>query len=157
MLELSIPRRGDYQVEHLVLDLNGTLSCDGVLLPAVADRLRRLRDFLQVHLISADTHGRLAAVARDLAVPATRLRPSEPEPEQKAAFVRALDPATVVAIGNGANDVGMLREAAIGIVVLGPEGLAVDALTAADVVVGAITDALDLLLFPKRLVATLRR
>jgi soluble P-type ATPase len=63
----------------------------------------------------------------------------------------------VVAIGNGANDAGMLSAAALGIAVLGAEGLAVEALLAAAVVVGCIEDGLDLLLHPQRLVATLRR
>jgi soluble P-type ATPase len=49
----------------------------------------------------------------------------------------------------------MLREAALGVAVLGPEGLAVRALAAADVVVASI-DALVLLRSPKRLIATLR-
>ena len=63
----------------------------------------------------------------------------------------------VVAIGNGANDAEMLAAAALGIAVLGPEGLATATLRAVDVVVGRIEDALDLLLQPQRLVATLRR
>ena len=64
---------------------------------------------------------------------------------------------SVVAIGNGANDVSMLRAAALGIVVVGPEGLATEAIAAATIVTLSIADALDLLLNPKRLVATLRR
>ncbi len=157
MLAVTIPRRGEFELDHLVLDVNGTLACDGRLIPGVTERLARIRTALDIHLLSADTHGRLDEIARELGVPATRLLASEPEPEQKAAFVRRLNPARVVAIGNGANDVRMLAEAAIGIVVLGPEGLAVDALQAADVVAGTIADALDLLLYPQRLVATLRR
>jgi P-type E1-E2 ATPase len=157
VLAVRIPRRGDVELDHLVLDVNGTLAGDGKLLPGVTERLDRIRDVLAIHLLSADTHGRLDEIARELAIPGIRLLPSEPEPEQKAAFVRRLNRARVVAIGNGANDVAMLAEAAIGIVVLGPEGLAVDALQAADVLVGSIADALDLLLYPQRLIATLRR
>lgn len=156
VLELSIPRRGDVRLEHLVLDVNGTLSCDGILIPTIADRLQQIRDVLEVHLISADTYGRLEVIAGDLGVPALRLQPLEPEPEQKASFVRQLGRTTVVAIGNGLNDAAMLREAAIGIAVLGPEGLAIEALTSADVLVGSIADGLDLLLYPRRLIATLR-
>lgn len=51
----------------------------------------------------------------------------------------------------------MLAAAALGIAVLGPEGLATEALQAADLVVGQVEDALDLLLHPTRLLATLRR
>jgi soluble P-type ATPase len=71
--------------------------------------------------------------------------------------VDGLGAGQVVAIGNGANDVDMLRTSALGIAVLGPEGLATPALLAADVVVASIDDGLDLLLQPKRLIASLRR
>ena len=157
MLELSIPRCGEYRLHHLVLDVNGTLARDGTILPPVAERLQRIRGMLAIHLVSSDTYGRLDAIARDLGVPAVRLLPSESEPEQKAAFVRQLGPDTVVAIGNGANDAAMLREAAIGIAVLGPDGLASEALANADLLVGSIADGLELLLSPVRLIATLRR
>jgi soluble P-type ATPase len=51
----------------------------------------------------------------------------------------------------------MLEAAALGIAVLGDEGLATEALQAADVVAGSIVQALDLLIRPARLVATHRR
>ena len=76
-----------------------------------------------------------------------------PETAQKANVVRHMGAERVVAIGNGANDADMLREAAV----IGPEGLAMGALATADVVVASIDDALGLLRSPKRLVATLRR
>jgi P-type E1-E2 ATPase len=87
------------------------------------------------------------------------LTTNEPQGEasQKAAFVRGLGAEHVVAIGNGANDAAMLQKAAIGIAVLGPEGLALEALLAADVVAPDILTALELLQDPARLVATLRR
>ena len=51
----------------------------------------------------------------------------------------------------------MLHEAALGICVLGPEGTAVEALMAADVVAPSVLDALALIYQPLRLVATLRQ
>ena len=68
-----------------------------------------------------------------------------------------LGAAQEIALDQGANDVDMLREAALGICVLGPEGTAVEALMAADVVAPSILDALDSLRRPLRLVATLRQ
>jgi soluble P-type ATPase len=62
-----------------------------------------------------------------------------------------------VALGQGANDAGMLREAVIGICLLSAEGLAVEALMAADVLAVDILAALTLLENPMRLVASLRR
>jgi|SRR5579884_2794711 len=156
MLEVDVPGWRSLRLAHLVLDVNGTVALDGALLPDMAERLRALRPRLDAYLVSADTHGGLDAVAAALGVQARRLQAGG-EAEQKAAFVRALGAAGVVAIGNGANDAAMLAEAAVGIAVLGPEGLATAALGAADVLVRSIADALDLLLQPRRLLATLRR
>ena len=71
--------------------------------------------------------------------------------------MEGLGATNVVAVGNGANDVGMLRVAAVGIAVLGGEGLAIELFNAADVLAASIVDALDMLLVPSRIVATLRR
>ena len=61
-----------------------------------------------------------------------------------------------VAAGNGRNDRLMLKDSALGIVVIQTEGTAVEALSAADLVVPGILEALDLLLHRRRLKATLR-
>lgn len=156
MIELNIPGRGTLQLEHLVCDVNGTLARDGRLLDKLARPLTALRDRLALHLLTADTYGRQAAIDQMLGTQAVRLQPGD-EAGQKAAYVRALGAEKVVAIGQGANDAGMLKAAAIGIAVLSEEGLAVEALVNADVVMADIFAALNLLEFPTRLVATLRR
>jgi P-type E1-E2 ATPase len=156
MIEINIPGRGQYHLEHLVLDVNGTLAVDGQLLEGVAERIARLKSLVQVHLLTADTHGRQATIDTLLELKATRLKPGG-EAEQKGDYARGLGAEKVVAVGNGANDVGMLKAAALGIAVMGGEGLAVEALLAADIVCRDPLDALDLLLNPKRLAASLRK
>ncbi|HEY7064406.1 MAG TPA: HAD hydrolase family protein [Chloroflexota bacterium] len=155
-LTIDVPGWQTLNLAHLVLDVNGTIALDGELMAGVGDRLVGLQRLLQVHLVSADTRGTLDALAGELGLRAQRLTQGL-EAEQKAQFVQSLGAAQVVAIGNGANDVAMLQTAALGIAVLGPEGMATAALTAADVLVASIQDALDLLAEPRRLVATLRR
>ena len=155
-LTLDVPGWATLELAHLVLDVNGTIALDGMLIAGVDDRLVGLQRQVTVHLVSADTQGRLDAIAAEVGLQARRLTLGL-EAEQKAQFVQELGPAQVVAIGNGANDVAMLRAAALGIAVLGPEGMAAAALTAADVVAASIHDALDLLTQPRRLIATLRR
>jgi P-type E1-E2 ATPase len=159
-VEIVIPGRGSYHLQHLVLDVNGTVACGGRLIEGVRERLQALRaSGWQVHWITADTRGRQAALDEELGWPAERVSSGKAggEAGQKAALVRRLGAEGVVAIGNGSNDVAMLREAGLGLAVLGPEGLALDALTAADLVVPGIVAALELLEDPARLVATLRR
>jgi len=155
MLEIDIPSRGVLRLEHLVLDVNGTIALDGQLVSGAPERLERLSGALDVWLVSADTQGTLTELATALQAKARRLQ-SGNEATQKAALVSELDAEHVVAIGNGANDAAMLQRAALGIAVMGDEGLATACLAAADVVVPSIEAALDLLLYPRRLIATLR-
>ena len=157
MLEVEIPGFRRLALQHAVFDVNGTLALDGQLLPGVAARLEQLSGFLTVHLLTADTFGRQAEIDAILALEGVVLQRGESEAEQKAAYVNGLGAQSVVAIGNGANDVLMLRSAALSLAILGPEGVAGAALSEAVIVVTSIEQALDLLLNPRRMVATLRR
>lgn len=156
MIELNIPGRGVLRIEHLVSDVNGTLAVDGRLVPGVARALAALQDRLTVHLLTADTHSRQETIDRQLGLKAVRIPPGD-EASTKAEYLKQLDPSTVAAVGQGANDAEMLRQAAIGICVQSKEGLAVETLMAADILVPDILSALDLLENPIRLVASLRR
>jgi len=136
-----------------VLDLNGTLTNRGELIEGVTERLTRLGARLEVHVLSADTFGTLAAVTAGLGARVHAVA----DGEEKARHVAALGADRCAAIGNGANDAPMLEAAALGIAVVGPEGAAASAVRSADVVCASILDALDLLLDERALVATLRR
>ena len=156
MIELNIPGRGNFSLEHFVMDVNGTLAVDGILLDGVAKRISALRNRLTVHLLTADTHGGQATIDHLLSLQAVRIRQGD-EAGQKAAFVRQLGAERVVAIGQGANDAQMLKTAALGICVLSVEGLAVETLTSADLIMPDILSALDLFDKPLRLIASLRK
>jgi len=156
MIELLIPGRDSVQLDHLVCDVNGTLTQDGRLIDGVSRAINNLRDRLQIHLVTADTHGLQSEIDRLLNTQAVRLTPGN-EAAQKAALVERLGSQRVAAIGQGANDAGMLRAAALGVCVLSPEGAAVSTLTAADLVVPDILSAFALFEKPLRIVATLRK
>ncbi len=156
MIEIEIPGWKHLRLTTLVLDVNGVIARDGQLLNEAGRRVSDLRDQIDVHLLSADTHGRLDSVATQLNVTATRVEAGD-ESEQKAAYVRHLGSAGVVAVGNGMNDVGMLKEAALAITVMDQEGLAVAALMASQVVTDSVYEALEMLKHTTRLIATLRR
>lgn len=156
MIEINIPGRGTLQLEHLVCDVNGTLTLDGQLLEGLVRTITNLRTCLEVHLLTADTHGRQHIIDHQLNLQAKRIQPGN-EAQQKAEYVRALGAEHVVAIGQGANDAAMLKEAALGICVLSREGAAVETLLAADLVVADIYIALELLEKPLRVVTSLRK
>lgn len=156
MIELFVPGRGPIKLNHLVCDVNGTLAFDGKLVDGVLRSLRVLRDRLEIHLVTANTHGTQSQIDFQLDLQAHILEPGN-EAEQKAAFVESLGADQVVAVGQGANDALMLRDAAIGICILSREGASLETLLAADVVVPDILSALEMLEKPLRLVATLRK
>lgn len=155
MLKISIPGKGTINFHHIVLDYNGTMGCDGSLIPGVSERLNLLAEKLKVHIITADTFGLCKSSCQGITAEIHILTSAVGGPE-KEQFVETLGPEGVMAVGNGSNDALMLARAAVGVAVLGPEGAAALALQAADVVVRDIKDGLDLLLNPKRLIATLR-
>lgn len=157
MMKFQIPGWEDLVLEHLVLDFNGTIGLDGQLIPGVKERLYELAKQVKVHIITADTFGTCKAQCQSLNCTLHILDSSMLGGPLKERYVERLGPSSVAAVGNGSNDVAMLEKAALGIAVIGDEGLCINALNSADLVVSNICNALDLLLQPKRLVATLRR
>ncbi len=155
MFELDIPGFGHILLEHLVSDFTGTLSVDGRLMPGVKERLNRIAEFMQIHILTADTFGMATQELEGVNCEIHIIEGSEHD-LQKEVYVKKLGLDTAIALGNGNNDRKMLQVAKIGIAVCLNEGCAVDAIKAADILVTSTTDALDLLLHPKRLKATLR-
>ena len=155
MLEISIPGYKTLSLYHLVMDYNGTLAVDGSLLYGVRSRLISLADHLQLHVVTADTFGMARSQLENLPCELAIL-PVADQAKAKLAYIQRLGENQVVAIGNGRNDHLMLKDAALGIAVIQGEGAARETCLAAQVLVPDILAGLDLLLIPKRLVATLR-
>lgn len=151
-IEINIPQRGIIELQHAVIDINGTLAVDGIAIEGIAEKLKLLSEQLSIHLLTAGTHGNLKELEQALGFPLHHAVLAD----EKMRYVQNLGPINVVAIGNGANDARMLRLAAIGIVVMTPEGISTKAWQGADIVVGNPANAIELLLKPKRLIATLR-
>jgi len=156
MIEIPIPGAESLRVEHLVSDFNGTLAVDGHLLPGVAERLRALGDRLVVHVVTADTFGQ-AAQALDGLPLTLKVLAQGPHAVVKQRYAEELGSQRCVAIGNGCNDELLLSTAKLSIAVIQGEGAALKSLLMADVVAPDIVTALELLLHPARLSATLRR
>lgn len=155
MIAVNIPGRRNLEITTLLLDLNGTLTNDGHIIEGVAERVKRLQEKVNIYLLTADTFGYGAQVAAELKIEFIKVSPEDGN-KDKNDFLHRFTPNNVVAVGNGFNDRSMLAEAGLSIIVIGPEGCSVQALTRADIAVTNINDALDLLLNPMRIRATLR-
>ncbi len=156
MIEMNIPGQGIFQLEYLVCDVNGTLAIDGILLPGISTVIKKIQDRLKVFLITANTHAKQSGVNFELGIEAKIIQMGN-ESQQKRDFISQLGPEKVIAIGQGANDSGMLKEAAIGICVFSEEGTSIEALMSSDIVVKDGLTALKLVQNPMRMVATLRK
>ena len=155
MINIDIPGMGELNLQHLVLDYNGTIAFDGSLIQGMEEKLNQLAAALNIYIVTADTFGTVREKCRDIKGKIKVLNSSN-EMLEKEQFVESLGAERVVAIGNGANDTLMLKRAALGIIVIGGEGAASLALNNADIIVKDIHDALDLLLNKTRIKATLR-
>ncbi|MBT8396962.1 MAG: ATPase P [Gemmatimonadetes bacterium] len=143
---------GPVTFRRLVLDFTGTLSLGGELIPGVAERLRKVSERLTVTVVTADTFGSAREQLKGLPVGIELIG----DGREKADVVSGLGPDTLIAVGNGRNDAPMMGIAGLGIAIMGPEGAAAELLSEADVVVHDINHALDLVLDPLRVKATLR-
>jgi soluble P-type ATPase len=155
MFDLDIPGFGRVELDHLVSDFTGTLSVDGKLSPGVRDRLNSTSEFLQIHILTADTFG-MAKTELEGIKCVVHILAGDRHDLQKEEYVKRLGAEHVIAFGNGNNDRHMLRGAKIGVAVCLREGCSIEALRNADIVVTSAADGLDLILEPKRLKATLR-
>ena len=154
MLCVKIPGREELSLSHLVLDYNGTIALDGEIIEAIRPRLEVLAKDLSISVITADTHGTAAKKCEGLPLqvltyPTTEVGLIKAEEAKKLS-------GGVIAIGNGFNDIQMSDAADLSICVMGPEGCCGALIAHTDVVVTSIEAALDLLLIPGRIRATLR-
>lgn len=154
MITIEIPGRAPLAIRSLVLDYNGTIARDGILLEEVLPRVAKLREMLDIYVLTADTYGTVAQQCAVMGI-AVQTFPREDAAVCKEKIVRELQ-GGVFAVGNGFNDILMFDAADLSVAVLKREGLCASLLLHADVLVTSPADALDLLLFPDRLRATLR-
>ena len=155
MIKIDIPGWGNMDIENIVLDLNGTIATDGKIPFEIKEKIKSLSEKVKIYVLTTDTQGTASVEISDMEVELVKVSEKD-SAEVKLRVLESLDPTSTVAIGNGNNDQLILKEAALGIAVLGDEGISVSAMRNADIVVKIISDALDLFLKPKRLIATLR-
>lgn len=144
-----------FDIEYVVFDMNGTISVDGEIPEDVATLLQELAKHVEVYIITSDTFGTAEKLALK-GVEVIVLDPTLSASVQKKEWIEKLGADNTVAVGNGYNDHLMLERAALGIAVCWKEGASLTALEMADIVVTSPVDAINLLLNPVKIKATLR-
>lgn len=154
-MRIDIPGWGNIDIENIVIDMNGTVATDGSVPLDVKEKINSLSGQAKIYILTADTQGTANKEISGMNAELIKIA-GEDSKQGKLDFLKTLDLEMTVAIGNGSNDQLILKEAALGIAVLGNEGVSVSAIKSADIVAKNVQQALDLLLKSKRLIATLR-
>jgi soluble P-type ATPase len=153
-LRIDIPGWGSVDIENIVIDLDGTIATDGKISLEVREKIGALSHLAKIYILTANPQG--PADEEISGMKAELIKVSHEDSKgRKFDFLKTLNLEMTAAIGNGSNDQLILKEAALGIAVLGEEGVSVSAIKSADVVVKNIQGALDLFLKPRRLTTTL--
>lgn len=156
-MDINIPGKGLLKIQNLLLDYNGTIACDGKLIPGVKEKINAIdKEGITIHIVTADTHGTVQGECADMPVK-IQVFDNENAGKNKQTIVESLGQVTCACIGNGFNDGLMFEASSLSIGVIGNEGASGHALTKADIVCKSIDDALELFLKPNRIVAGLRR
>ena len=158
-INVSIPGHGDLNLRYMVSDYTGTLSYRGRLVAGVAERLRRLGELVDIHVLSADTRG--TAKEQLSGSPAQlHILTGTNHDVQKRDFAARFDLRKVAAFGNGANDRLLLKAVklagGLAVAVENGEGCATDAQANSHIHIVGSEHALDLLLDTDFVKATLR-
>jgi len=153
-MQVLIPGREKLILSHLVLDFNGTIALDGLILPNVREKLTELHTLIKIHVLTADSNGSAARECEGLPVE-LHVIGKDNQREEKRSFISQLEHGVAV-MGNGVNDELMFREADLSIAVIGKEGCATVTLMSSDITVTDIVDGLNLLINHHRLIPTLR-
>lgn len=153
---VDIPNFKKMEIKNIVFDYNGTLAKDGYMSVKTEELLYEICEKFNVFVITADTFGTVKEQLKDFDIEVKVLLSSD-HTKEKAEFINILGRDITAAFGNGNNDKQMLEDAIIAISVMGDEGCSKDALLSSDIICKDINEAMELFLFPKRLVATLRR
>lgn len=155
MMKINIPGREEMTICNLVLDYNGTVACNGKVLDGVIERLQRIKSEIDVYILTADTYGTVKKEFENTGIDVHILTKDNGTLE-KQEFVIGLGAHETISIGNGNNDVAMLKESGLSIGIIGGEGCAAKVLMNVDIVVTDILEALALVMEPVKMKATLR-
>ena len=141
------------EINTIVLDLNGTLSVNGVIpseIPGLLSQLKKLD--VRLILLSGDIRGNAQKLADDLGMELVVAKNAH----EKEKAILQLEPETCAAVGNARIDIGAFKHAKLSIATLQAEGIHVDILKYVDILVPSVADALNLFINKKSLLATMK-
>jgi soluble P-type ATPase len=158
-LKIEIPGFGDRKITTIISDYTGTLSCGGELTPGVRERLIKLAEDVDIHVVTADTRRTSERQLEGLPLKRHELKGIDHD-IQKRLIGQELGIQYCAIFGNGNNDRLILKAAkeagGLAVAVENGEGCATEALLNSNLFIVGAVNALKLLIDHKSCTATLR-
>ena len=154
MIKIEIPGRGDYEIENAVFDYNGTVAINGEMSENTQENLKKLSEFVDIYILTADTYGTVKKKCEKLPV-SVEVFPTHDAADYKEKIVSSLSGQSIC-FGNGYTDIKMFDVADLSICIIEGEGCAGKLLSHSDIIVKSIDDAFELVFNTNRIKATLR-
>jgi len=155
MINIEIPGYGNLHIKNVLIDYNGTIASEGKLIPSLKNIIEKLSKKVNLYVITADTFGTVSKEIENFPIEIIKIE-KENERQQKVEALKKLGSQNTISYGNGNNDKLIIKEAVIGICIMGDEGCSRETLEEADLVINSIEKGLLLLLDENKLKATLR-
>lgn len=157
MRKIIIPYHGEITIKNVIFDINGTIQFKGQISEELVQKFEELKKFYNIFLVSSDTRGNLKNIAKKLGVNFKKVNTQGiNDAEAKNNELKKLGKEVTVAVGNGNNDALMLKNAILGIAILGSEGASTRSILNSDVVFTDVINAIEFLLDEKTMISTLR-
>ena len=156
MITIERPGLNPLEIEFVLIDFEGTLAIDRRVHSKAKDKINLLSKRTTIYILTKEKKELIEERLRKVKAEIIYLAEGGSS-QRKLDLIHRLGPTQSVAIGNGEDDVAMIKEASIGISILGKEGSSGEALKNADLVFTDILDALDFLLKPLRQKTTLSK
>ncbi len=154
MIKVDIPGRGKYEIENAVFDYNGTVAVNGDMSKNTQENLKKLSEFVNIYILTADTYGTVKKKCENLPV-SVEVFPTHDAADYKEKIVKSLSGQSIC-FGNGYNDINMIDIADLSVCIIEWEGCSGKLLSHSDIVVNSVDDAFGLVFNTDRIKATLR-
>ncbi len=153
-MDYNVSGVGEYNIDAIVFDLNGTLAFNGKLIKGVKKRFQKLKKLgCQLIIVSSDQYGNGRLIAKNLDVDFY----SASDTIEKEKVLKKLNIPNIAAVGNGRVDIGLFRYAMLSVALIEGEGMHSEVINSADVLFTSINNVLDFFIYKDIFEATLKK
>ena len=153
-MKFTIPKGDQFEIENIIIDLNGTLSVKGKIETKTKRLIQELKELgYRLILISGDIRGNAKRIADEMDMEFYIGKDSK----EKAQQMKRFEKEKTAAIGNARIDIGTFENAILSIATLQAEGIHTGILNHVDIIVPSINNALELFIDKKSLEGSLRK